>query len=143
MKKTIIALAAVAVGTTLAFASPEKDREHLMKAFGKSMGELGKVAKGDSKFEADAVLASLKTLNEDAMKFDADKLFPKGATGEAASPKIWDNFDDFKAHADKLKADVAAAVAAPPADAAALGKQLGDIGKDCGGCHELYRVKKG
>ncbi|MBN9074349.1 MAG: cytochrome c [Rhizobiales bacterium] len=142
MKKSAIALAVLAVGTTLAFASPEDDREHLMKAMGKSMGELGKVAKGESPFEADAVLASLKALNDNASKLDVAALFPEGSASKGTSPKIWENFDDFKAHAEKLKADVAAAVAAPAADAAALGPQLGMIGKDCGGCHELYRIKK-
>lgn len=142
MRKSVIALAALAVGTTLAFASPEKDREALMKSFGKSVGELGKIAKGEKPFDADAVLSTLKTLNDDAAKLDVVALFPPGSNGEAASPKIWENFDDFKAHADKLKEDVAAAAAAPPADVAALGKQVGMIGKDCGGCHETYRLKK-
>jgi cytochrome c556 len=142
MKRIAAVVSLLAIGTGLAFASPAEDREALMKTFGKSMGELGAVAKGDKPFDAAAVLASLTTFDENAKKLDVKALFPEGDTGEAASPKIWENFADFESHADKFKSDVAAAVANPPKDVAALQASMGAIGKNCGGCHELYRVKK-
>ncbi len=142
MRKLAIVLSLVALGTGVAIADPADDREALMKSFGKTMGELGKYAKGENDYDAPAVLALLTTLNENAQKLDVVALFPKGDTGEAASPKIWENFADFQDHAEKLKAAAVAAAASAPADRAALGKQMGAVGGACGGCHELYRIKK-
>ena len=142
MRKFVLALSLVAFGTGFAVADPAQDREALMKTFGRSMGELGRYAKGESAYDASAVLAALNTLNDNAQKLDVVALFPEGVLGEAASPKIWENFADFQAHADKLKAATASAVDAAPADQTALGKQMGALGGSCGGCHELYRVKK-
>ena len=142
MKKFAVIVSILALGTGVAIADPAMDRENLMKSFGKSMGQLAPYAKGEKAYDASAVLAALTTLDENAKKLDVVAMFPEGVTGEAASPKIWENFSDFQAHADKFKADVATAVAAAPADQAALGKQMGAIGANCGGCHELYRIKK-
>lgn len=142
MRKFAVAISIFMLGSGLALADPAEDREALMKSFGKSMGTLAPYAKGEKPYDAAEVLAALTTMNENAQKLDVVALFPQGDTGEAASPKIWENFADFQAHADKLKTDVAAAVAAAPADQAALGQQMGAIGADCGACHELYRVKK-
>ncbi|MCO5083344.1 MAG: cytochrome c [Rhizobiaceae bacterium] len=142
MRKFAVVLSLVALGTGVAIADPAEDREALMKTFGKSMGDLGPYAKGEKAYDAPAVLAALTTLNENAQKLDVVALFPEGVTGERASPKIWENFADFQAHAEKLKASTAAAVAAAPADQAALGKEMGAIGGVCGTCHELYRIKK-
>jgi cytochrome c556 len=104
------------------------------------------IAKGEKPFDAAAVLAALQTLNDDAQKLDVAVLFPAGSeTGgdTTASPKIWEDPAGFQAAVDKFKADADAAVAAPPQDAAAVGATVGALGKNCGGCHETFRIKKG
>ena len=146
MRKLIFAISALALVTSAAFADPIADRQALMKANGKAMGVLVPIAKGEKPFDAAAVLAALQTLNDDAQKLDVAVLFPAGSeTGgdTTASPKIWEDPAGFQAAVDKFKADAAAAVAAPPQDAAAVGAAVGALGKNCGTCHETFRVKKG
>jgi cytochrome c556 len=143
MKKLVLALSVLVISVSSTFADPMDDRENLMKGMAKAVGSVAPIAKGDAPFDPTAVSAALAKLNESAQKIDVSVMFPAGSTGEAASPKIWENLADFQAKMDQLKADTAAAVAANPADLAAFQAQFGIITKNCGACHELYRVKKG
>jgi cytochrome c556 len=149
MKRIIagLALAAIAFSSVYAIADPIADRKALMKENGKiAFGTLAPVVKGEAPFDAAAVNAALAALNTNVMKLDVAALFPAGSEtgGEtAASPKIWEDMAGFTAAADQLKADVAAAVAANPQDLEALKTQFGAITKNCGTCHETYRIKKG
>ncbi len=145
MRKLILAISMLAFAGSAAFADPILDRQALMKERGKIAGELSKVVKGETPFDAAAVLTALQALQANAEKFDADVLFPAGSdTGKTtASPKIWQDMAGFKADGDKYLADVKAAVAAPPADVDAFKAQFNTIGGDCGTCHQTYRVKKG
>jgi cytochrome c556 len=134
----------LAFAGSVAFADPIKDRQALMKERGKLAGQLSKVVKGEEDFDAAAVLTTLKALQANAEKFDAEKLFPAGSDkgDTTAAPKIWEDKAGFNAAEDKLLADVKAAVASPPADVDALKAQLNTIGGDCGTCHQTYRIKK-
>lgn len=146
MRKLILAISALAIVTSAAFADPIADRQALMKANGKAMGALVPITKGEKPFDAAVVLEALKTLNDDAQNLDVAVLFPAGSdTGgdTTASPKIWEDMAGFQAKVDKFKADAAAALAAPPQDANALGAAVGMLGQNCGGCHEMFRIKKG
>ncbi|MCV3239983.1 c-type cytochrome [Mesorhizobium sp. ZC-5] len=144
MRKLILAISALALAGTAAFADPIADRKALMKANGKAAGQLGAIAKGEQPFDAAAVLAALTTLSEDAAKMDVAALFPAGTDqgDTTASPKIWEDMAGFQAKVDKFKADTAAAVAAPPQDVEAVKATLGALGQNCGGCHETFRIKK-
>jgi len=144
MKRLILGLAVTSTFSASSLAGPIEDREALMKSFGQSMGQLAAVAKGEKPFDAAEIQAALATLNERVAKFDPVALFPEGSTNEktTAAPTIWTENAGFVADADKLKTDVAAAAANPPADLAALQATVGKIGKDCGDCHQTYRIKK-
>ena len=48
----------------------------------------------------------------------------------------------FTAAMDKFKTEAAAAAAANPADLAAFQAEFGNLTKNCGACHETYRIKK-
>jgi cytochrome c556 len=145
MKKLLLAISLFALTVSAATADPVADRQALMKANGKAVGQLAAIAKGEQPFDAAAVLAALTTLNDDAQKLDVAALFPAGSdTGDTtASPKIWQDMAGFQAKVDKFKADTAAALATPPADVDGVKAALGVIGQNCGGCHELFRIKKG
>jgi len=128
----------------LAQADAIGDRQAIMKDMGRSVGAIAPVVKGEKPFEAAAVLAALEKIDADARKLDVDALFPAGSDkGDTeASPKIWENKDDFVKHVEKFRADAAAAVAAKPQDVAALKTAFQQVAANCGSCHQAYRVKK-
>ncbi|MDX8512314.1 c-type cytochrome [Mesorhizobium captivum] len=146
MRKLVLAISMLALAGSAALADPIQDRQALMKERGKLAGQLSKVVKGEEDFDAAAVLTTLKALQANAEKFDAEKLFPAGSDkghDTTAAPKIWEDMAGFKATGNKLLADVKAAVNSPPGDVDALKAQLNTIGGDCGTCHQSYRIKKG
>lgn len=147
MKKLALAITALAAATTAVWAGPVEDREAIMKERGQLVGGLSKVAKGEAPFDAAAVLEQLKALQANGEKTDVAVLWAADATGNTgdspeSSPKIWEDMAGFTAAEEKYEAAIAAAVSAAPADVAALGAALGPIGKECGACHETYRISK-
>jgi cytochrome c556 len=145
MRKLILAISMLAFAGSAAFADPIQDRQALMKERGKIAGQLSKVVKGETPYDAASVLTALQALQANAEKFDANALFPAGSdTGDTtAAPKIWEDMAGFKAVEDKYLANVKAAAAAAPADVNALKARFNTIGGDCGTCHQTYRIKKG
>ena len=144
MRTLILALSALALAGSTAFADPIADRQAIMKANGKAVGAIAPMVKGEKPFDAAVVLDALKTLSEDAQKIDVAALFPEGTDkGDTeASPKIWEDMAGFQAKVEKFRADTAAAVAAAPADLDALKAEFGKVAANCGGCHETFRIKK-
>ena len=59
MRKLVLAISALALAVSAAFADPIADRKALMKENGKAVGGLAKMAKGETPFDAAAVLAAL------------------------------------------------------------------------------------
>jgi cytochrome c556 len=138
-----VALAAIGAGAVVAADEPQVVRQEMMKKVGGAMGALAGIAKGEKPYDAEIVKASLTTMSEVAKAFPEQ--FPAGSeTGHEteAKPNIWETMDDFKAKAAKLGTDADSVLASLPADQAAVGAALGVIGPNCGGCHEVYRVKK-
>lgn len=89
----------------LAQADAIADRQAIMKDLGRSVGQIAPVVKGEKPFDAAAVLAALEKIDADAKKLDVDTLFPAGSDqGDTeASPKIWENKDDFVKHVEKFR----------------------------------------
>lgn len=138
-----VALAGLGATAVVAADEPQVVRQEMMKKIGGAMGALAGIAKGEKPYDAAVVTASLTTISETSKAFPDQ--FPAGSESgfeTEATPKIWETMDDFKAKADKLSADAEATLASLPADQAGVGAALGGIGKNCGGCHEVYRVKK-
>ena len=142
MKRLILAISAVALVSSAAFADPIADRKALMKERGGFVGQLAPIAKGEKPFDAAAVLAALQGLAANGAKFNADTLFPAGSgTGDTkASPKIWEDMAGFKKAEAKFEADVAAAIAAAPQDLESFKAQFGAVTSNCGACHQTYRL---
>lgn len=139
---TVSSVAFLSAG--MAHADAIADRQAIMKDMGRSVGQLAPMVKGDKPFDAVAALAALTKIDEDAKKFDVDTLFPVGSDqGDTeASPKIWENKEDFVKHVEKFRVDAAAALAAKPADLDALKPVFQQVAANCGSCHQAYRVKK-
>ncbi|HSO48249.1 MAG TPA: cytochrome c [Rhizobiaceae bacterium] len=144
MKKLFFSVAAA----TLLFAGAAHadaiaDRKAEMKNNGASMKLLAQSAKGEVAYDAAAVLNALTSMRTTTTNF-AD-LFPAGTEtgGETtASPKIWEDMAGFKAALAKFHTDLDAAIAAAPADPAALGPVLASVGGNCQSCHESFRIMK-
>jgi cytochrome c556 len=142
------AAAVIAIGVCAASAQedPIKARKALMKSNGDSAKLASDMAKGDKPYDQAAVNKIFATFQDAAAKMPA--LFPESSqAGDPADqfnagPKIWENMADFKARFVKFGDDAKAAEASVK-DVDTLKAALGNIGKnDCGGCHEIYRLKK-
>ena len=137
-----LAIATLGATAVIAQSDPIAARQALMKANGKAAGAIAKMVKGEAPFDLATAKESFAHFEEAAAKMPA--LFPptsKTGGDTTASPKIWENMDDIKARFVKFGADAKAAEASVK-DLDSLKAALGVIGKNCGGCHETYRVKK-
>ena len=146
MIRTVCAFVTIllSVGTIVAAdQDPIATRKALMKANGDQAKIGGGMMKGDVAFDLDKAKTIFTTFADSAAKMPS--LFPDNSkTGgdTAADPKIWDNMGDFKARFAKF-ADDARDAAAKVTDLDSFKAAFGAIGKnDCGGCHEMYRLKK-
>ncbi|MGE5166305.1 MAG: c-type cytochrome [Sphingobacteriales bacterium] len=139
----LAAITTVALGATvMAQQDPIAARKALMKANGQAAGALAKMVKGEASFDQATAQKSFATFEDAAAKMPP--LFPDNSKtdGEtAASPKIWENMADFKAKFVKLGEDAKTAKASVK-DLDSLKAAFGNVGKNCGGCHETYRLKK-
>lgn len=136
-------IGAAGLAPALAADEPQVVRQEMMKKVGGATGAMAKMVKGEADFDADAALTALTTISEVAGSIG--EYFPEGSeTGfeTEAAPAIWTDRDGFNELLAKFKADADAAVAAAPADLDALKASFGPLTKNCGTCHEDYRLKK-
>jgi cytochrome c556 len=147
IRKFVIAIAVLMFGVTAAAAQSCQDtidkRQALMKRSA-AMAKIGSaMTKGEIPFDLDKVKEILAAFAEDAGAMPT--LFPDcSKTGEhtTAAPAIWDKADDFKIAVVKFQADVKAAQDSTK-DLDGLKASFQTIGKDCGSCHQAFRVKQG
>jgi len=134
------------VGAVMAQQDQVKQTQAVMKGNGKNAGALAAMVKGEKPYNQAAVDAALAQFEDTVKKFPT--LFPdsiKGLKAEgdySASSKIWEDkagFDEHIASFAKAVADAKGKVT----NLDTLKTVLPTIGKQCGGCHETYRVKKG
>lgn len=145
MIRIVFTVAAMTLGVGMAIAQqdPIAARKALMKANG-DQAKIGvAMIKGEAPFDLAKAHKIFATFEDAAAK--APALFPdtsKTGGDTAADVKIWENMGDFKARLAKLGTDAKAADAAVN-DLDSFKAGFANIGKnDCGGCHELYRIKK-
>jgi cytochrome c556 len=151
-KSFLLAIAAITIVASVAVApaqqDPIKDRKALMKNNADQAKIGAAMVKGEEPFDLVKAQKIFAAFENTATK--APALFPANSIDQAtaddqysASPKIWENMDDFKARLAKF-GDDAKAASTSVKDLASLKAAFGNIGKnDCGGCHEKYRLKNG
>ena len=144
MLRVVAVLAALAVGATAVWAQNAAGiaaRKEAMKAFGGAAKGPGAMNKGDAPFELPKVQASLKTIQETAVK--AKGLFGDDTkTGETdALPAAFEKKPDLLARFDKIGADAKAA-AGNIKDEATFKAEWPKVVGNCGGCHKEYRKPK-
>ena len=132
---------AVGVSAVLAQANPISERRDTMKAVGAATRDGAAIAKGEVAFDAAKAQAIFKTYADAAKKMPT--LFPDSSKtgGETtAAPKIWEDQAGFKAAFVKFEADAAAGASVTNLDA--FRTAFGAATKNCGTCHEVFRIKK-
>jgi cytochrome c556 len=142
MMRTMLAIAVLALGVNAATAGPIEDRKALMKANGGQAKIGAGMAKGEVPFDLAKAKKVFATYADAAGKMPA--LFPADSKtgGETtAAPKIWEDMAGFKAAFDKFGKESKAAEASVK-DLNSFKVAFGNVQKNCGGCHNLYRVKK-
>jgi cytochrome c556 len=144
-QKLLVVFAVLAFGITAAAAQSCDDtitkRQDLMKASGAAGKTGSSMIKGETPFDLAKAQEVLAAFAEDAKEMPT--LFPDcSKTGDhtTAAPAIWDKADDFKAAVTKFAADVKAAQDNTK-DLDTFKANFQTIGKNCGTCHQAFRVR--
>jgi cytochrome c556 len=121
-----------------------KNAQTYMKGNGKNAGALAAMVKGEKPYDQAAVDTALAQFEETAAKLPT--LFPDSIKGLKAdgdyssSPKIWEDKAGFSEHITSF-GKVVSEAKTQIKDLDSLKATFPGIGKQCGGCHETYRVK--
>jgi cytochrome c556 len=144
MKRLALVATMLALGGSLALA--QQDPIAARKALMKKNGDEAKIGtqfmKGEAAFDLAKAKAIFAQYQEAAGKMPS--LFPDSSKtgGEtAALPAVWEKKADFDAKFVKFGADAKDA-AAKVKDEASFKEAFPAVQKNCGGCHETYRMKK-
>ncbi len=147
MMRAVVAVGVLVLGATAVIAQQDqvKDTQAVMKNNGKNAGALSAMIKGEKPYDQATVDAALAQFNDTAKKLP--KLFPASLKGKpfdgdfSPSDKIWQDKAGFDAHIASFGKAVGDAKGKIK-NVDTLKAELGLIGKQCGGCHETYRIKK-
>jgi cytochrome c556 len=146
MLRTVVVVGTLllGVGAVVAQMDQVKQTQTVMKGNGKNAGALAAMVKGEKPYDEATVDAAIAQFEDTIKKFPT--LFPEGTKGLKpegdyyASPKVWEDkagFDEHIASFAKAVTDAKGKIK----DLDTLKVALPVIGKQCGGCHETYRVK--
>jgi cytochrome c556 len=146
MMRTVVVVGALLLGIGAVAAQQDqvKQTQAQMKGNGKNAGALVAMVKGEKPYDQATVDAAMAQFEDTIKKFPA--LFPdsiKGMKPEGdyyASMKVWDDRAGFEEHIASFGKAVAEAQGKIK-DLDTLKAVLPTIGKQCGGCHETYRIK--
>ncbi len=140
----IVFVAAASAADDLAQAV--KERRELMDDVVRPAAKLGgDMIKGTIPFDGAKAAAAMLKISDVPETYVT--LFPAGSEVDAvpdseASPKIWEDFEGFKALAQKLEDASTAAAEAAEQGEGPFKAAFGDMTKVCKECHKAFRVKK-
>ena len=149
MKRILVITGALllSVGAGIAQQDVVKQTQADMKGNGKALGGvLTPMVKGEKPYDQAAVNEALKVLDDTAKKLPT--MFPESTKGlkpegdYSASPKIWEDKAGFAAKIEGF-AKVVTEAKAKIKDLDSLKATVPAIGKECGACHETFRLKNG
>jgi cytochrome c556 len=137
MKRVLVVGGALLLGMGAVWAQQDsvKEVQTLMKGNGKNAGAVAAIVKGEKPYDQATVDSAL-----------APNLFPASAKGQkpegdySASPKIWEDKAGFDAKIASF-AKVVGEAKGKIKDLDSLKATFPAVGKECGGCHETFRVK--
>jgi cytochrome c556 len=148
MKRIVVVAAVLAfsAGAVVAQQDQVKRTQAMMKDNGKNAGALSAMVKGEKPYDQSTVNAALAQFEDTAKALPT--LFPESMKGLKMegdydpSPKIWEDKAGFETQI-KSFAKVVADAKGKVKNLDTLKAELPVIGKQCSGCHETYRIKKG
>lgn len=120
---------------------PIPARQELMKENGAAMKAASALAKGEVAYDEAEAAGAMAIVKDNMEEFP--NLFPEDSMegGDTrALAAIWENKADFEAKAAQLAEDAAAAETAAAEGQEAFAAAFGEVGSNCGGCHEMYRA---
>jgi cytochrome c556 len=146
MIRTVVVVGALLLGIGAVAAQQDlvTKAQTVMKGNGKNAGALGAMVKGDKPYDQATVDAALAQFEDTAKQLPT--LFPESVKGlkpdsdYSSSPKIWEDKAGFEEHIASF-AKVVADAKGKIKDLDTLKATFSLIGKQCGGCHETYRLK--
>ena len=146
MKRVLVVVGTLLLGAGAVVAQQDivKQTQTVMKGNGKNAGAMAAMLKGEKPYDQATVDTALAQFEETAKKLPT--LFPdsiKGLKAEgdySASSKIWEDKAGFDSHIASF-AKVVAEAKSKIKDLDSLKATFPAVGKECGGCHETFRVK--
>ena len=146
--RTALVVGALLLGAGAVMAQQDlvKQNQDTMKSNAKNLGGMVAMVKGEKPFDKATVTAALAQLDETAKKLPT--MFPDSIKGMnpggdyEVSPKIWEDKAGFQARIDAF-AKIVAEAKTKITDLDTLKATAPAIGKECGNCHETFRIKKG
>jgi cytochrome c556 len=146
MMRTVVVVGALLLGVSAVVAQQDqvKMTQDVMKGNGKNAGALSAMVKGEKPYDQAAVDAAIAQFEDTVKKFPT--LFPDSIKGlkpdgdYSATAKVWEDKAGFNEHVASFAKAVTDAKGKIK-DLDTLKVVLPIIGKQCGGCHETYRVK--
>jgi cytochrome c556 len=142
----VVGVLLLGAGAVMAQQDLVKQNQDTMKANAKNLGGMIAMVKGEKPYDQATVTAALAQLDETAKKLPT--MFPDSIKGMnpggdyEVSAKIWDDKAGFKARIDGFAKAVTEAQS-KITDLDTLKASAPAIGKECGNCHETFRIKKG
>ncbi len=148
MIRTVVVVGTLLLGIGAVVAQQDalKHAQTYMKGNGKNAGALAAMVKGEKPYDQATVDTALAQFEDTAKNLPT--LFPDSVKGLKAegdyspSSKIWEDKAGFSEHIASF-GKVTAEAKAQIKDLDSLKATLPVIGKQCGGCHETFRVKNG
>lgn len=146
MLRIVAVIIAFVLGIVAVTAQQDQVRatQGVMKDNGKNAAALAAIGKGEKPYDQAIVDAAMAQFEETVQKFPT--LFPDSTKGlkpegdYSASPKVWEDKAGFNQQVVSFSEAVANAKGKIK-DVDSLKATLPVISKQCGACHETYRVK--
>src|ERR1700743_2075127 len=145
MLRTVVIAGALLIGIGAVMAQDAvKDAQAVMKGNGKNAGALGAMVKGEKPYDQAAVDTAFAQFADTAKALPT--LYPESVKGMkfegdySPSPKIWEDKAGFS---EKIASFTKAVSDTKPQikDLDTLKAVFPTFAKQCGGCHETFRVK--
>ncbi len=148
MKRVLVVGGALLLGMGAVWAQQDsvKEVQSLMKGNGRNAGAMSAMVKGEKPYDQATVDSALAQFEDTAKKLP--NLFPASAKGVkldgdySTSPKVWEDRAGFDAKIASF-AKVVGEAKTKIKDLDSLKATMPAIGRECGGCHETYRIKNG